>query len=85
MCAQSCPTLSDLMNCSWPGSSDHGILQARILEGVAISSFREEIFLTQGSNPHLLCLLLWQADSLPLPQPGKPHNIGNSTQCSVAT
>ena len=25
-----------------------------------------EIFLTQGSNPHLLCLLDWQADSLPL-------------------
>ena len=24
------------------------------------------IFLTQGSNPHLLCLLYWQADSLPL-------------------
>ena len=26
----------------------------------------QEIFLTQGLNPHLLCLLHWQADSLPL-------------------
>ena len=30
--AQSCPTLCDSMNCSLPGSSVHGILQARILE-----------------------------------------------------
>ena len=30
------------------------------------------IFLTQRSNPHLLCLLHWQADSLPLMLPGKP-------------
>ena len=29
--AQSCPTLSDLMDCSLPGSSVHGILQARVL------------------------------------------------------
>jgi len=34
---QSCPTLSDPMDCSPPGSSIHGILQARILEWVAIS------------------------------------------------
>ena len=31
--AQSCPALFDLMDCSLPGSSVHGILQARILEG----------------------------------------------------
>ena len=42
MCSvtQLCPTLCDLMDCSLPGSSIHGILQARILEWVAISSFR---------------------------------------------
>ena len=34
--AQSCPTLCDLMDCSSPVSSVHGILQARILEWVAI-------------------------------------------------
>ena len=33
---QSCPTLCDLMDCSRPSSSVHGILQARIPEGVAI-------------------------------------------------
>ena len=46
---QSCPTLYDLrdhescdpMDCSLPGSSVHGILQARVLEGVAISFSRE--------------------------------------------
>ena len=35
--AQSCPTLSDPMDCSLPGSSVHGIFQARVLEWVAIS------------------------------------------------
>ena len=34
---QSCPTLCDSMDCSPPGSSVHGILQARTLEWVAIS------------------------------------------------
>ena len=38
--AQSCPTLCDLVDCSPPGSSVHGILQARILEWVAISFSR---------------------------------------------
>ena len=33
---QSCPTLCDPMDCSPPGSSVHGILQARILECVAL-------------------------------------------------
>ena len=37
--AQSCPTLCDPVDCSPPGSSVHGILQARILEWVAISFF----------------------------------------------
>ena len=34
---QSCPTLSDPMDCSPPGSSIHGIFQARVLEWVAIA------------------------------------------------
>ena len=34
--AQSCPTICDPMDCSLPGSSVHGILQARILEWVAV-------------------------------------------------
>ena len=35
--AQSCPTLSNPMDCSLPGSSIHGIFQARVLEWVAIA------------------------------------------------
>ena len=34
---QSCPTLSNPMDCSLPGSSVHGIFQARVLEWVAIA------------------------------------------------
>ena len=49
---QSCLTLCNRVDCSPPGSSVHGILQARILEWVAISSSRG-IFLIQGSNPRL--------------------------------
>ena len=38
--AQSCPTLCDPMDCSLPGSSVRGILQARVLEWVAVSFSR---------------------------------------------
>ena len=42
---QSCPTLSDPMDCSLPGSSIHGILQARVLEwgAIAFSNLRTEL------------------------------------------
>jgi len=58
MCAkllQSCPTLCDPIDHSHPGSSVHGIFQARILEWVAMPSSR--YLSAQGSNPHLLYLL----------------------------
>ena len=54
--AQSCPTLCDPMDCSLPGSSVHGISQARVLEWVAIAfSEGAEIFteLTLSSMFHL--------------------------------
>ena len=35
--AQSCPTPSDPMDCSLPGSSIHGIFQAGVLEWIAIA------------------------------------------------
>ena len=54
------------MDCSLPGSSVHGILQARVLEWVAIL-FSMGIFLIQGSNPSFL-----QAASLPSEPPGRP-------------
>ena len=60
--AQSCPTLCYPVEYSPPGSSIHGIFQARILELVAIS-FIQGIFPTQGLNLALLnsgrCFNLW--------------------------
>ena len=56
LCAKSfqlCLTLCDPKDCSLPGSSVLGILQARILEWVAISSSRG-IFPTQGIEPESL-------------------------------
>ena len=41
MCAQLCLTLCDPVDCNSPGSSVHGIFQARILQWVAMSSSRE--------------------------------------------
>ena len=65
-------TLCNPLDCSLPSSSVHGILQARILEWVAMPSSRG-VFPTQGLNVRLLCLLHWQAGSLPLAPPGKPN------------
>ena len=74
MCAKSLQwylTLCDAIDCSPPGSFDHGILQAGILEQV-VMPFSRGIFPTQGSNLSLLCLWQWEAGSLPLVPPGKP-------------
>ena len=48
---QSCPTLCDPMDCSLPGFSVHGILQARTLEWVAIKFY----FLRAGFEETILC------------------------------
>ena len=48
------------MDCSPPGSSAHGIFQARILEPTA-HILLQGIFLTLGLNMHLMRLLNWQA------------------------
>ena len=42
---QSCPTLCDPMDCCLPGSSTHGIFQARVLE-----LYKAEVLLGQGIN-----------------------------------
>ena len=52
----------DPVDCSPPGSSVHGISQARILETIAISSSRGSSR-PKGPKPHLLRLLHWQVDS----------------------
>ena len=61
---QSCPILCNTMDCSPPGSSVHGILHQDT--GVGCHFLLQGIFQTQGSNPHCLCLLQWQAASLQL-------------------
>ena len=53
--AQSCLTLCDPMDCSPPGSSVHGIFQARILEWVAIS-FKKDALSPQGGGLMVLFL-----------------------------
>ena len=45
--AQLCPTLCDLMDCSLPASSIHGIFQARVLEWGAIA-FSDVVMLSNG-------------------------------------
>ena len=62
--AQSCPTLCDPMDCSLPGSSIHGIFQARILEWVAIPFSRKSS--NPGIKPGSPTL---QADALPPESP----------------
>ena len=64
MVSQSYPTLGDLMDCSPPGSSVHGIFQARILEWVAVSYSR------RSSQAR-------EADSLPLAPPGNAGDEGD--------
>ena len=84
--AKSCPTFANLIVCSLPGSSVHGICQARILEWVDIS------FSRGSSQPrdrtHISCIAGGFFTAEP---PGKPrqliknllYSIGNSTQYSV--
>ena len=52
--AQSCPTLSDPMDCSLPGSAVHGIFQARVLEWGAIpfSALLLEMHVNLHSGSH---------------------------------
>ena len=50
---QSCPTLRDPMDCSLPGSSIHGIFQARVLEWVAIAFSQTVASLTQRLSQEL--------------------------------
>ena len=54
--AQSCLTLSDPMDCSLPGSSVHGIFQARVVEWVAIAF--SEIGVTTSLKAKVLTVFL---------------------------
>ena len=75
--AQSCPTLCDPMDCSPPGSSMHGIVQARILECI--------VFLSPGDLPNLGIELgspTLQEDSLLSEPPWNPYEW--DTFCKVS-
>ena len=64
-----CPTLCDPMGCNPPGSSVHGIFQARILEQVAIFLL-QGIFPTRVSNPGISCIAVTFLTTEP---PGSPY------------
>ena len=68
---QSCPTICDPIDDSLPGSPVHGILQARVLEWVAIS-FSKRSSQSRDQNPHLLDFVHWQAGSSLVVPLGKP-------------
>ena len=67
---QSCLILCDPMDCSPPGSSVQQDFPGKNT-GVGCHALLQGIFLTQGWNPHFLCLLHWQVSSLSLVPPGK--------------
>ena len=52
---QSCPTLSDFMDCSLPGSSSYGIFQARVLEwgAIAFSGALHYVNINETQGNHL--------------------------------
>ena len=68
------PTFCDPMDYSPPSSSVYADSPGKNI-GVGFHALLQGIFLTQGLNPRLLCLLHWQADSLPLAPPGKPMKV----------
>ena len=71
----SCVQLScDPVGCSPPGFSVHGGSPGKNT-GVGCCALLQGIFLTQGSNLCLLCLLDWQVGSLPLELPGNPFSF----------
>ena len=75
--AQSCPTLCNPMECRPPGSCVHGILQARTLEWVAISSSRGSF--QPRDQTHVSCVSCTASPppvgrfSTTEPPPGKPQ------------
>ena len=69
---QSCPTLSNPMDCSLPGSSIHGIFQARVLEWGAIDIFKS-CYVTLFLFPYVF-LWRWGPNvASPLQESGGQH------------
>ena len=79
-CVPSCLTLCDPMDCNPPGSSVHGILQARILEWVAMASSRGSSW--PRDQTHVSCVgrWIWQAlASEPPPVPVTPSYMAGKS------
>ena len=57
--AQSCPTLCDPMDCSPPGSSIHGVFQARVLEWGAIALSGMEYYLAIKKDKIMPFTVMW--------------------------
>ena len=71
--AQSCPTLNDPMDCSLPGSTVHGIFQARVLEWGAITfsdqnTNRAQISIILMCQNSSFCTIIWPLKQIQLPQ-----------------
>ena len=80
--AQLCLTLYSTMDWSLPGSSVHGIFQARILEQVAISYSRGSS--RSWDQTWVSHLLRWQVGSLPLHPLGSPfYTLWLDTHCRI--
>ena len=71
--AKLCPSLWDPMDYSPPGSSVHGILQARLLEWAAVPSSRD--LPDPGIKPESLTSPASGGGSLPLESPGKHVHV----------
>ena len=92
--AQSCPTLSDPMDCSLPGSSIHGIFQARVLEWGAIA-FSDSVIIwpsncmprympkrSENTCPHKnLCIIAHRTLLKVVWQPGCEGSLGKMNTC----
>ena len=70
---QSCPTLSDPMDCSLPGSSIHGIFQARVLElgAIAFSNILSRLVITFLPRSKRLLISWLQSPSAVILEPPK--------------
>ena len=83
--AQSCPTLRNPMDCSLPGSSIHGIFQARVLEWGAITFSESTLYIRsyQFSSVAQLCPTV--RDHMDYSMPGFPvhHQLPELTQTHV--
>ena len=80
---QLCPILCDPLNHSPPGPLSMEFSKQEYWSGVPFPT--PGTFPTQGWNPHLLCVLHWQVDSLPLVPPGNPWiSLDIQVACSIS-